>query len=373
MEDKETTRELIESKSTRTLSSTSSIFEGLSDDESPDESSITSCLIGVENYLTITEGCKYALSIPQLTEAITKCKDLVLDTKECSEERKWLVRRLIELRYKLVQCKEAEEESRNGRKSNLEINVILGHHLELYYDPTIPYKQFCDRCCGSIWGVLQSWYQCLDCQYRCHEHCVIQTCRICPHLIISETCLYEPRICPEVGLGVQSFRCAECKAHVTFKNSWAEPRLCDYNGLYYCTSCHWNNSAIIPARVMKNWDFAPRFVCQASFQLLKLSKTRPLLTLNCKLYGLVEDLGQLKKLRHDILLMKSYLITCKEALEQKLIWKQFADRPHFLSDSDIFSLQDLIELKSGKLLINLETAVNIFSKHIKENCKVGLF
>lgn len=34
-----------------------------------------------------------------------------------------------------------------------------------------------------------------------------------------------------------------------------EPRLCDYNGHYYCPRCHWNDEWIIPARVIHNWDF----------------------------------------------------------------------------------------------------------------------
>lgn len=108
----------------------------------------------------IFQGCKYALTVPELTEAVNQCKILVLDTAECSEERKWLVRRLIELRYKLVQAKEAEDEAGKGVQSNSETKVILGHHLALRYEPASTTKQYCDRCCGAIWSVLQSWYQC---------------------------------------------------------------------------------------------------------------------------------------------------------------------------------------------------------------------
>lgn len=42
--------------------------------------------------------------------------------------------------------------------------------------------------------------------------------------------------------------------------TWVEPRICDYSGLYYCPTCHWNNTAIIPARVIHNWDFVPKKV-----------------------------------------------------------------------------------------------------------------
>lgn len=38
-------------------------------------------------------------------------------------------------------------------------------------------------------------------------------------------------------------------------NDWSNPRLCDYDGRHYCTSCHWQEEAIIPARVLLHWDF----------------------------------------------------------------------------------------------------------------------
>lgn len=44
-----------------------------------------------------------------------------------------------------------------------------------------------------------------------------------------------------------------------------EPRMCDYNGLYYCPNCHWNSLMVIPARVLHNWDFESRKVIIFSF------------------------------------------------------------------------------------------------------------
>lgn len=40
----------------------------------------------------------------------------------------------------------------------------------------------------------------------------------------------------------------------------SEARQCDYTGQYYCSHCHWNDLAVIPARVVHNWDFEPRKV-----------------------------------------------------------------------------------------------------------------
>lgn len=44
----------------------------------------------------------------------------------------------------------------------------------------------------------------------------------------------------------------------------SEARQCDYTGQYYCSTCHWNDTAIIPARVIHNWEFEPRKVPERS-------------------------------------------------------------------------------------------------------------
>lgn len=39
-----------------------------------------------------------------------------------------------------------------------------------------------------------------------------------------------------------------------------EPRLCDYTGSFYCDHCHWNDTMVIPSRLLNNWDFEPKKV-----------------------------------------------------------------------------------------------------------------
>ena len=65
------------------------------------------------------------------------------------------------------------------------------------------------------------------------------------------------KICPEKGLTPQHFRCACCNQAL---NNSTEVRLCDYTGQYYCPDCHHNETAVIPARVLHNWDFTSRKV-----------------------------------------------------------------------------------------------------------------
>lgn len=80
-------------------------------------------------------------------------------------------------------------------------------------------------------------------------------------------------------------------------SSWAEARLCDYDGNYYCTACHWNSLAVIPARVIHNWDMDKRRVCQASAQLLRITSKQPLIhleQLNAKLFSFISELSFVK-------------------------------------------------------------------------------
>lgn len=109
-------------------------------------------------------------TVPLLTEAVEKCKGMVLDTKEYSEERKWLVRYLIELRLRLEETREAEAEQRKlepigtpdlspTSKKARDKRIILGHHFVLQAPARAIYK--CDRCCRNIWGVLHLWYECV--------------------------------------------------------------------------------------------------------------------------------------------------------------------------------------------------------------------
>lgn len=97
-------------------------------------------------------------SIEDLSRAVEQCKEMVLESSECSEERKWLVRRLIELRLRLQEAREAAEDAQDCHQ---EVRVVRGHHFTLQSQPAPTTKHHCDRCCGVIWSVVHSWYQCV--------------------------------------------------------------------------------------------------------------------------------------------------------------------------------------------------------------------
>ncbi|XP_071446948.1 differentially expressed in FDCP 8 homolog A isoform X2 [Hetaerina americana] len=335
-----------------------------------------------DNPFFSSENAAAISTVEDLNSAVERCKIRVFESPECSEERKWLVRNLIELQIILQEKKEVEKTNTDPTNSSYgKMRIVLGHHFIL--QKQINAKHYCERCSGVIWGMVHSWYQCRDCSYCCHLKCVSNVCRICAHVKASEDPVYIETICPEVGLSVQSYRCAECKTLITFvpkglscfgrpftSEGCIEPRRCDYDGKYYCHSCHWNALSIIPARVIHNWDFEERKVCQSSKQFLILMAKRPVLKLqelNPLLFNFVGELSDVKKIREDILLMKKYFVSCKDAIENRMLWK-LQERLHFTENIDTYSLQDLIDLNSGALLKYLQDIQTIFVKHIKEDC-----
>ncbi|XP_031369597.1 differentially expressed in FDCP 8 homolog isoform X2 [Apis dorsata] len=348
-----------------TPSSSSDYMTGEADDSSDSKAVIPFSLKSVETVLSLSK----ATSEEYLKDMIEKCKQMVLESAECSDERKWLVRRLIELRLRVQEFRESSE------ANLLETQVILGHHLipQKYYITTSG-PVYCDHCSGAIWTMLQSWYMCNDCKFCCHWKCLNNICRVCVHVVASEAggYTYTKDICPEQGLSNQGYRCAECKARITFKSTWIEPRLCDYTGLYYCQRCHWNTAMVIPARVIRNWDMESRPVSRVAAQLLTLLEERSVLLLedlNPKLFTLVPDLSVVKRMREEMQMMKRYLVLCPEANNQGLPWK-IGIRTHMIENSGNYSIKDLIDLNNGILLEEIRAAYDTMHTHITEQCEL---
>lgn len=82
----------------------SDTMASVSGDDSSDKShAIPNSLIKEQWQLVLDQDA----SIDDLTNAIEKCKELVLNTDECSAERKWLVRHLVELRFRLREMEDS--------------------------------------------------------------------------------------------------------------------------------------------------------------------------------------------------------------------------------------------------------------------------
>ncbi|XP_038068463.1 LOW QUALITY PROTEIN: differentially expressed in FDCP 8-like [Patiria miniata] len=341
-----------------------------------------------EDHFSQPEGCFGFSRVEELEVAIELCKESVKETREHSEQRRELISRLVQLRMKLLEIKE-------GPEDDPDIKQVLGHKFVKRKGKSSNHQ--CETCNSIIWGMLQSWHRCIECGFSCHSKCLNFVKRQCASTKVTHPVLttharpvpsvtmdnkntlakaqiskrgYIVDICPESGLAAQNYRCAECRTQLSFKGDVSEPRQCDYDGHYYCSLCHWNDTEVIPARVIHNWDFDTRKVCRQSKQYLKLMQRRAVLCvqdLNPMLFNYVEELSQIKKLREEILIMKMYFLSCRKAMEDKLLL-QLQNRPHFVDNPDTYSLQDLIDAKDGTLLGTLSGIHGNYAVHIKIEC-----
>nr|XP_046468383.1 differentially expressed in FDCP 8 homolog isoform X9 [Neodiprion pinetum] len=289
-----------------TPSSLSDYITSDADDSSDGRCAAPFTLRSIETQLVLTRDA----TPTDLREMVKRCKEMVMESAECSEERKWLVRRLIELRLRAQELREVSVENL------LETCVILGHHLAPRKNHAVTYGPiYCDNCSAAVWTMLQSWYMCNEA-------------------------------------------------------AWIEPRLCDYTGLYYCQRCHWNTTAPIPARIIRNWDMEPRKVSRAAAQLLEILEQRPVLNLeqlNPKLFTLVPDLSLVKKLREELQMIKRYLVFCPNADNEGLPWRAGL-RSHMVENSGSYAIKDLIDLQNGTLIEEIRAAHDAMRKHVAENC-----
>ena len=125
--------------------------------------------------------------------------------------------------------------------------------------------------------------------------------------------------------------------------------------------------------MVHNWDFEPRTVSQATKQYLSLMARKPVINVkqeNPKLFAVVQELEHVHQLRKNIITMKKYMTLCRIAQQQKILL-HLVSRQHFVDGYELYSFQDLIEVKNGSLVHFLENIISKFTEHI-HNCVLCL-
>ena len=316
-----------------------------------------------EDHFSMGEGMLGLSSVEELNIVIENCKGMILTLPNDSEKRKKLVENLVKLKIKLQELKESSALKKSNVKS------VLSHQFFLQKSRSL--KSFCDCCKGSMWSLIPAWYECKECLFICHKKCIDSVRRVCVAQA-AKTGAYQYKICPEVGLSKQLYCCMECKNPIVVGPGNNPAHLCDYSGYYYCSNCHWDDLMVIPARVIHNWDHSLQKVCRQSFQLLSKMYHRPIINIeaiNPKLFNYVEELAELQRMRRNILKMKDYFLACASALEAKLL-RKLEDRQHFIDNSYMYSMNDLVQLNNGSLTDELVRIHGFYAKHIKLDCLV---
>ncbi|VDO29509.1 unnamed protein product [Brugia timori] len=341
--------------------------------------------IGVDNLMSREIG-EIITCGKRNKDEITRCAELELAVTYCKKRLRKIDDNIerVQLMEKLVQCQlelDALKEELSGPVKKVRTSraiTIMGH--QFFLQSATGRNPYCEVCLSTIWRLIQSYRRCNSCGLRSHDKCVKHVLRYCAATkandILFRLVNYDlPRteICEERGLDVQTYKCAECHHSLQFDGTAeSEPRLCDYNGHYYCPRCHWNDEWFIPARIIHNWDFSKYKVCRASKQLLVIIERRPIFNvskLNPGLVNYVDQLARINKLRRNILLMKCYFMCCKVARKQRIL-QNLKHRQHFVENSDMYSLIDLVDLYQGRLLPEIERIIQLYAEHIMKDCLI---
>jgi len=339
-----------------------------------------------DTMMASSNGRRYD-TVEGVSHAIDAAKRAILQTEENTESRKDKVLQLIKLQICQADLKERQETNTLFQNDDFESR---GHRFVTYQSssaggPTIPgvtesrSRIYCQQCQHGIWVHLQSSHHCMDCGFSVHTACINNIMRGCVAQKVRTQPDFIMDICPEKSLPSLKYRCVECDRKLTaaFEDmnsiEISSPRLCDYTGLYFCGSCHWGATSPTPARIVHNWDFAEAPVSQATKQYLFLMIRKPVINVrleNPKLFAVIQELAHVDHLRHNIMLMKKYLVVCRIAAEAKILLHLVA-RQHFVDGPDLYSLQDLLDIKSGSLIKFLDRVLSEFTGHIY-NCPLCL-
>ncbi|KAL0440964.1 UNVERIFIED_CONTAM: Differentially expressed in FDCP 8 [Sesamum radiatum] len=133
---------------------------------------------------------------------------------------------------------------------------------------------------------------------------------------------------------------------------WGKPRLCEYSGQLFCSLCHNNDTAVLPARVLHYWDFTQYSVSQLAKSYLDSINDQPMLcvsAVNPLLFSKVPTLQHVANIRNRIRAMLPY-VRCPF---RRSVYKGLGSRRYLLDSNDFFALRDLINLSKGVFSVDM--------------------
>ncbi|XP_072048930.1 run domain Beclin-1-interacting and cysteine-rich domain-containing protein-like [Amphiura filiformis] len=164
----------------------------------------------------------------------------------------------------------------------------------------------------------------------------------------------------------QNYRCAGCGMKIEH-GFMKRLRYCEYLGKYFCHCCHNNASAYIPGRVLRKWDFNRYPISNFALELLNKMHEDPLFNvsdINSSLYRRIKQLNICKEYRFQLFYLKDFLKTCR--LSQNLLMTFQSYAQHLLNDPHVYSMADLLHVKSGELETVLAQLVEDAVAHITQ-------
>ncbi|XP_022090178.1 run domain Beclin-1-interacting and cysteine-rich domain-containing protein-like isoform X2 [Acanthaster planci] len=170
----------------------------------------------------------------------------------------------------------------------------------------------------------------------------------------------------EKGLDKQNYQCKGCSRPVGI--IYGKARVCSYDGNYYCYECHKDDEAVIPARILYNWDFRKHKVAVHTKLFLQQIEEMPLIEVkecNMSLYKASSELANVLRVRTQLKYLKAYLFTCKQSVAEGLR-KRIWPREYMLDHVHLYSVMDFLQVQSGVLLHFLRKVIVFAAKHVQQ-------
>ncbi|XP_031500130.1 uncharacterized protein LOC116264189 [Nymphaea colorata] len=181
-------------------------------------------------------------------------------------------------------------------------------------------------------------------------------------------------------LEAQHYKCAGCYKHLDVKKSlmlefaqslgWGKLRLCEYTGQLFCSACHSNDTAVLPARVLQHWDFSLCPVSQLAKAYLDSIYDQPMLcvsAVNPYLFSKVPPLLHVMGIRKKVAAM----LQCVRCPFRRSIERSLGSRRYLIESNDFFALRDLVDLSKGAfaaLPVMMDTLSSKTLEHITQQC-----
>jgi run domain Beclin-1 interacting cysteine-rich containing protein len=168
-------------------------------------------------------------------------------------------------------------------------------------------------------------------------------------------------------LAAQGYRCTGCGMRQEPSQA-RHFRFCNYTGKYFCQKCHSNASSIVPAYVLHRWSFKKYYVSNFAHDLLERIHYEPVFDLNNinpQIYTTVPLLAQARDMRMQLVAVKKYLKTCRQA---QSLTATFDGYIPWTADVHTYSIDDFLQIKLK--LRYLRSLLQDSIKHVK-SCPVS--
>lgn len=172
-----------------------------------------------------------------------------------------------------------------------------------------------------------------------------------------------------ISLKEQNYQCSICfKKFNTFFDIPIEPIYwCSYYMRFICKECIDNKYTVIPYFILALWKFDKYPISKNGKIILEKWYNRPIIYFKKKdnFVKLIPDLEEVVKIKHVINMIFDKM-KCKNKFE--FLKNKFGKYQYLALREILFSVEDLVEIKSGIFLNKIKKLFDIMVKHVSGEC-----